>query len=168
MRQREKLEKTDRQLDEINATLRFSQKHINGIKSVFSSLKNYMSGKNEASPTTSSSTPSTVKSASNLDNKLSDYDRYDNHPATRLRDNDYSSTQTHLNSSSGSKDFSTRLDANLQEMCSSISVLKGLASELGSEIDSQNELIGNITDKAERADLTITKQSDQMNKILKK
>lgn len=50
MRQREKLEKTDRQLDDINATLRFSQKHINGIKSVFSSLKNYMAGKNDASP----------------------------------------------------------------------------------------------------------------------
>lgn len=61
MRQREKLEKTDKQLDEINATLRFSQKHINGIKSVFSSLKNYMSGKIDASPTTSTSTPSTVK-----------------------------------------------------------------------------------------------------------
>lgn len=61
MRQREKLEKTDKQLDEINATLRFSQKHINGIKSVFSSLKNYMSGKSDTSPTTSTSTPSTVK-----------------------------------------------------------------------------------------------------------
>lgn len=61
MRQREKLEKTDKQLDEINQTLRFSQKHINGIKSVFSSLKNYMSGKSDQSPTTSSSTPSTVR-----------------------------------------------------------------------------------------------------------
>lgn len=61
MRQREKLEKTDKQLDDINNTLRFSQKHINGIKSVFSSLKNYMSGRNEKSPTTSSSTPSTVR-----------------------------------------------------------------------------------------------------------
>lgn len=54
VRQREKLEKTDKQLDEINATLRFSQKHINGIKSVFSSLKNYMSGKNNETPTSSS------------------------------------------------------------------------------------------------------------------
>lgn len=60
IRQREKLEKTDKQLDEINATLRFSQKHINGIKSVFASLKNYVSGKNDASPSTAS-TPSTVK-----------------------------------------------------------------------------------------------------------
>lgn len=51
MRQREKLERTDKQLDEINATLRFSQKHINGIKSVFSSLKNYMSGRNESTST---------------------------------------------------------------------------------------------------------------------
>lgn len=47
MRQREQLEKTDKRLDEINATLRFSQKHINGIKSVFGSLKNYLSGRNE-------------------------------------------------------------------------------------------------------------------------
>lgn len=46
-RQREQLEKTDKRLDEINATLRFSQKHINGIKSVFGSLKNYLSGKND-------------------------------------------------------------------------------------------------------------------------
>ncbi|KAK9878792.1 hypothetical protein WA026_023857 [Henosepilachna vigintioctopunctata] len=55
MRQREKLEKTDKQLDEINATLRFSQKHINGIRSVFSSLKNYVSGRNNSSPSVSSS-----------------------------------------------------------------------------------------------------------------
>lgn len=50
MRQREQLERTDKRLDEINATLRFSQKHINGIKSVFGSLKNYLSGKNDQQP----------------------------------------------------------------------------------------------------------------------
>ena len=48
-RQREQLEKTDKRLDEINATLRFSQKHINSIKSVFGSLKNFVSGKTDAS-----------------------------------------------------------------------------------------------------------------------
>lgn len=51
MRQREQLERTDKRLDEINSTLRFSQKHINGIKSVFGSLKNYLSGRNEQNPT---------------------------------------------------------------------------------------------------------------------
>ncbi|CAG9861675.1 unnamed protein product [Phyllotreta striolata] len=168
-RQREKLEKTDKQLDEINSTLRFSQKHINGIKSVFSSLKNYMAGRSDSpNSTTSSSTPSTVKQSTsnqNLEEKLSTYDRYDNHPATRLRERGYDEVN---HSSSGSKDFSARLDANLQEMCSNITRLKGLASELGTEIDSQNDLIGNITDKAELADITITRQNKDMARILKK
>ncbi|XP_019869165.1 synaptosomal-associated protein 29 [Aethina tumida] len=167
MRQREKLEKTDKQLDEINATLRFSQKHINGIKSVFSSLKNYVSGKTDASPTTSSSTtPSTVKQSSSTQNfeDKSSYDRYEEHPVTRLRDNNYQPQQT----VSGSKDFSARLDANLQEMCNNITRLKGLATDLGGEIDSQNDLISSITDKTEQADITIRRQNKDMQRILKK
>lgn len=53
-------------------------------------------------------------------------------------------------------------------MCTNISRLKGLASELGSEIESQNDLIGNIMDKTDKADLTITKQNKDMNRLLKK
>lgn len=98
---------------------------------------------------------------------MSSYDRYDNHPSTRLRDTDYSSSQMVVNQS-GSKDFSARLDANLQEMCSNISRLKGLATELGSEIETQNDLITNIIDKTEYADMTITKQNKEMQRILKK
>lgn len=70
--------------------------------------------------------------------------------------------------SSGSRDISAKLDANLQEMCSNISRLKGLATDLSFEIDSQNDLIGNIVDKTEHADLSITKQNKDMNRILKK
>ncbi|XP_050308924.1 synaptosomal-associated protein 29 [Anthonomus grandis grandis] len=168
LRQREKLERTDKQLDDINNTLRFSQKHINGIKSVFSSLKNYMSGRSEKSPTTSSSTPSTVRESTsnpNLENKLQSYDRYEGHPTTRLRGEDYESTQTY---SSGSKDFSAKLDANLQEMCDNITRLKGLAGDLGEEIDSQNDLLDRINDKTDRADLNIQRQNKEMMKILKK
>lgn len=66
-RQREQLERTDKRLDEINASLRFSQRHINGIKSVFSSLKNYMSGKSDQSPSSvSSSNNSQVIIISNI------------------------------------------------------------------------------------------------------
>ncbi|CAG9770829.1 unnamed protein product [Ceutorhynchus assimilis] len=168
MRQREKLEKTDKQLDDINNTLRFSQKHINGIKSVFSSLKNYVAGKNDKSPTTSSSTPSTVRestSNANLQEKLQTYDRYDEHPTTRLRGNDYNLPTS---TGSGSRDFSAKLDANLQEMCNNISRLKGLAGELGQEIDTQNDLIDNITYKTEQADMTIHKQNKDMMKLMKK
>lgn len=101
----------------------------------------------------------------NFDENLMKYDRYDNHPSTRLR-NDYDAP--HQVGISGSKDFSARLDANLQEMCTSISRLKGLASELGNEIEGQNDLIGNIIDKTDKADLTITKQNKDMARILKK
>lgn len=60
-RQKEKLEKTDRNLDDINNTLISSQKHINGIKSVFSSLKNYMSGRSDKNLPAAKTTPSSAK-----------------------------------------------------------------------------------------------------------
>lgn len=69
---------------------------------------------------------------------------------------------------SSSKDFSAKLDANLQEMCSNISRLKSLATDMSGEIDSQNDLISNITDKAETADMNITKQNKDMVRLLKK
>lgn len=103
---------------------------------------------------------------SELDEKLATYDRYENHPTTRLRATDYNVTQTQQQS--GSKDFSNRLDANLKEMYSNISVLKGLATDLSYEIDSQNDLIDNITNKAEIADLTINKQNKEIQRLLKK
>lgn len=69
---------------------------------------------------------------------------------------------------SGSKGFTARLDANLQEMHSSISKLKGLATDLSFEIDTQNDLIETITDKTELADITIGKQTKEMDRLLKK
>ncbi|KAF5292063.1 hypothetical protein FQR65_LT11329 [Abscondita terminalis] len=165
MRQREQLERTDKRLDEINQTLRFSQKHINGIKSVFSSLKNYISGRNDTnSPSLSSSSGSTQPSnATILENKY-EYDCYENHPATRIRGLDNGTPKQ----PSDSKTFSARLDANLQEMHSSISKLKGLAGDLSFEIDSQNDLIGRITDKTELADTTVSRQNKEMQRILQK
>ncbi|GJQ79781.1 hypothetical protein Trydic_g23250 [Trypoxylus dichotomus] len=168
MRQRDQLERTDKRLDEINATLRFSQKHINGIKSVFSSLKNFVSGKSDTSSPTSGSNLNKAQSAdTDFKENVSSYDRYENHPSTRLYQvnnvNVPSQTQA-----SGSKNISAVLDANLQEMATSISRLKGLATDLSQEIDGQNELIDNITNKTETADLTIQRQNKDMHRILKK
>ncbi|KAB0791299.1 hypothetical protein PPYR_03099 [Photinus pyralis] len=165
MRQREQLERTDKRLDEINQTLRFSQKHINGIKSVFSSLKSYISGRNDSSPSISTGSSNTQTTNSTIiENKVSEYDRYENHPTTRLRNPEPDSFQQ----GSSSKNFSARLDANLQEMHSSISKLKGLASDLSYEIDSQNDLIGDIIEKTDVADVTIVKQNKEMHRILQK
>ena len=91
------------------------------------------------------------------------YDRFENHPASRLR-NLHAGAEEPL----GSKDISARLDANLQEMCTSISRLKGLATDLSYEIDSQNDLIDNITNKTDVSDLAIQKQNKDMNRLMKK
>lgn len=53
-------------------------------------------------------------------------------------------------------------------MYSNISRLKGLATDLSYEIESQNDLIDNITNKTELADITIGKQNKDMQRILKK
>lgn len=108
---------------------------------------------------------SAAKLHDDLEEKLATYDRFENHPTTRIRNLDYNVPPSQT---SGSQDFSAKLDANLQEMCTNISRLKNLASDMSYEIDSQNDLIGNITDKTEIADLTITRQNKDMIKILKK
>lgn len=69
---------------------------------------------------------------------------------------------------SGSKNISAMLDANLQEMATSISRLKGLATDLSQEIDTQNDLIDNISNKTEKADINIQRQNKDMQRILKK
>lgn len=94
---------------------------------------------------------------------LPEIDKFESHPVTRLRDLDQSAQPQ----CSASKNFTEILDANLDEMYGQISKLKGLATDLSSEIDSQNELIDNIGDKAEIAGVSIEKQNKDMKRLLK-
>lgn len=45
-RQKEQLKRTEERLDDINSTLKTSERHLQGIKSVFGGIKNYFSSKN--------------------------------------------------------------------------------------------------------------------------
>lgn len=170
-KQREQLEKTSRQLDEIGATLRFSQKHLNGLKSVFGGLKNYLAGNREMAPRPP---PSTSASGTQMgspipqDNGLgaampiSVEDRYNSHPINRLRSDDVVKVQ------SPQKAFDSQLEENLGEMCESLSRLKNLGLDLKSEIESQNDLLDNMNDKIEDVDIRMSKQNKEMNKLLGK
>ncbi|XP_017018695.1 synaptosomal-associated protein 29 [Drosophila kikkawai] len=178
-KQREQLEKTSHQLDEISSTLRFSQRHLNGLKSVFGGLKNYLAGNRDpastaaASPTTSLSSQ---EANSNIDlgacggasppAPLSPADRYDNHPVSRLRGDPSSTYQSQQRL--GANPFQAQIDANLEDMCSNLSVLKMLATDLGGEIESQNELLDNMNYKIEDVDMKMNKQNKDMSKLLKK
>ncbi|XP_014219029.1 synaptosomal-associated protein 29 [Copidosoma floridanum] len=179
IKQREQLERTDRRLDDINSTLRFSQKHIQGIKSVFGGLKNYFSGSKSMelpngssasglrSPTSPLSPTSESILAERLNSSAQSTRRSSEHPYLRVRglteeeemDN---FQQTHL------RNAAAVLEQNLDEMSGSIATLKNLAIGLSEEINTQNDLIDNITDKAERADITIQRQNKDIRNLLKK
>ncbi|XP_070500124.1 synaptosomal-associated protein 29 [Chironomus tepperi] len=161
LKQREQLENTRDQLDTINTSLKFSQRHLTGIKSMFGGLKNYLSGKSEFEP--SKMSPSSSNSSS-IASPTAD-ERYSQHPTTRLRNDPQMQQKQQM---AGNVNFNQQLDRNLDEMCDSLSRLKGLAIDLNGEIDSQNDLIDQITDKTEDVDIKIGKQNQQMFKILGK
>lgn len=173
-RQREQLENTSKQLDDIGTTLRFSQKHLNGLKSVFGGLKNYLSGKDNMQPsrrmTSAQSTLATDSDAardrdsmaSKQSNKYEDnYNNGDS--AIGGIDTNISHQRTRSNES---KTFNQRLDQNLDEMAGSLSRLKGLAIDLNQEIETQNDLIDNIGNKVENVDVKIKRQNKDMNHLL--
>lgn len=161
-KQREQLEKTRDQLDTINTSLKFSQRHLTGIKSMFGGLKNYLAGKSDYDA--KMSTSSSNSEVSSLPSPTAD-ERFASHPTTRLR-NDPVRLQQQQQQVSGN--FNKQLDQNLDEMCDSLSRLKGLAIDLNLEIDTQNDLIDDISNKVEDVDAKIGKQNKEMFKILGK
>lgn len=174
-RQREQLQNTSRRLDDINTNLTYSQKHLNGIKSVFYGFKNYLSGKSDQTPPKSQASPSSIikpgsspKLEETLDGLggISPAERFSSHPTTRLRGLDQE--QSTLEPISDTQRINKTLDANLDEMVHHISRLKGLGMALGEEIETQNNLIDEITDKADIADIKIGHQNKQINKLLGK
>ncbi|XP_050537215.1 synaptosomal-associated protein 29 isoform X2 [Daktulosphaira vitifoliae] len=171
VRQREQLQNTDRRLDEINSNLRVSQKHIQGIKSIFGNFKNMLSGKSSL-PARSASIdePSVAPNISavrrstlcaTLAQTNSNLSSMEEHPGLRIRgltDNEVTKPSN----------VQSSLDNNLDEILGSVTRLKGLALGLGEEIDSQNDLVENIIGKADKADINMGRQNKEISRILKK
>ncbi|XP_072744880.1 synaptosomal-associated protein 29 [Anoplolepis gracilipes] len=172
IRQREQLQRTEKRLDDINSTLRFSQKHIQGIKSVFGSLKNYLSGKSLDAPIPSTKLSESSSSGSitspALSNTLEQVQSNisNSYSSTKIKesynDNNYEDVRP------PSDKVTKVLEQNLNEMSGSLARLKHLAIGLSEEIDSQNDLIDNITDKTENADIMLQQQNKDMLHLLKK
>lgn len=170
-RQREQLENTSHQLDNITTNLRYSQKHLNGLKSLFGGLKNYIAGRNDSRMSAATSQCGSKLSLHESmrptsSNNLSPNDLYDTHPINRFR-NEAIIEKSEPGITTASS-FSQQLDRNLDEMVGSLSRLKGLAMDLGQEIESQNDLIDTIHDKVDDTDIKLIKQNKEMNKLLGK
>lgn len=171
-RQREQLENTNRNLDDINQRLRFSQKHLNGIKSIFGGLKNYISGQKDMQPSVPSASSSQLRKDSIGSNQpisptsptgSSSYDSQQNN----FTSNNFNSFDDQLQAP-GPTNFKEQLNRNLDEMAGNLSRLKGLALDLNTEIDDHNDLIDNITNKVENVDSKIIKQNKEINQLLGK
>jgi len=181
-RQKEQLKRTEERLDDINSTLKTSERHLQGIKSVFGGIKNYFSSKNAAAAagsgnstqirSSSTSTSANGNAASNVasnapynSNRLNGYeddiDRLDdtrgqNHPGLRTRG-------LHENSN---KSVDELLDSNLDEMSLGLGRLKGLALNLNEELEEHNSILDRLDDKTANADWRVKKQNKDMDKLL--
>lgn len=168
-RQKEQLMRTEQRLDDINSTLRNSEKHIQGIKSVFGSIRNYFSGRSAVPPppATAASLPPS-KSSPQIGNSrfnssamadLQQNEGYqDNHPALRNRPG---FVQRPV-------DVDAALDKNLDDMASGLARLKGLAQGLNEELNEHNDLIDRVNTKTEDVKFKVDKQNKDMTRILGK
>ncbi|KAL1130082.1 hypothetical protein AAG570_013022, partial [Ranatra chinensis] len=168
IRQREQLERTEKRLDDIGSILRFSQKHIQGIKSVFGGLRNWMGKKNEPLATTSTNF---VPSESHLNEIVKEVDTdinkssNSNHPGIfisglRIRGL-YEQKET------VGDPCPQIIDKNLDDMLGSVTRLKVLAQGLGEEIESHNDIIENVMNKTEKLDDSIARKNKEIRRLLK-
>merc|ERR1712168_967739 len=159
-RQKEQLIKTEQKLDDINSTLRNSEKHIQGIRSVFGSIRNYFSGHTTTAPPPSHPAPqlpTTTTTPTLPPHQQQGYQ--DHHPGLRNKPGVVQQTP-------GSVDEA--LDRNLDDMASGLARLKGLAQGLNSELSEHNQILDRVSDKTEVVGFKVDKQNKDMNKILKK
>ena len=191
VRQGEKLSQIDTNLDAMNSTMRVTQKHLTSMKSMFGGLKNYFSGKSSDPPpagttgklpasqseTGISSKPNPYQSKLNetIDSISNESKNSRPHPAfarqgITFEDEDQSRQQNVRSSSpkSRSKEVDKVLDENLTDLGLGLSRLKNLALGLGTEIESQDDMLTRIMQKEERAEETMGYQNRQMKQILKK
>ncbi|KAG0716688.1 Synaptosomal-associated protein 29 [Chionoecetes opilio] len=191
--QREQLQNTERKLDNMVGDLKDTQRNINGIKSVFSSLKTWWNtpkqgaqsgnASKESSPT--QETPASPSESCDADRVLkntnlgSAYQRSQTsitsaqqsstHPALTLKGfDDDDEDEVVQDYRVTSRKVNAQLDTDLDDISSGLSRLKGLAMGLGDEIVDQNALLDNIGKKADLADNKIGSQNAQMKKILKR
>uniref|UniRef100_A0A1I7UUZ0 t-SNARE coiled-coil homology domain-containing protein n=1 Tax=Caenorhabditis tropicalis TaxID=1561998 RepID=A0A1I7UUZ0_9PELO len=166
LEQREKLENTERNLDEIHRTTQMTQRNLNSLKSFFGGFfKNKLSKKPQEPGETSSTVPQS-KSASRLSETTTSI-------STSGGSFSGPSGQRTLNESSRNAIKGTRweamdnqIDENLDMMSANLRNLQRLGQDLGKEVDDQNKMLDRIHYKADRNDAIVRDQDKQMQKIL--
>ncbi|KAL3062657.1 hypothetical protein OYC64_002457 [Pagothenia borchgrevinki] len=179
MRQGEVLKRADKMMDNMDQDLKTSQKHINGIKSVWGGLVNYFKGKPETKPPPPEE-PKAYLAHDSLQNALSSSreteDKYQaSHPNLRkLETGAFGASASTGDSSSRQNGYSQNqhlqqahltLDNNLDEMCGGLSRLKSLGLGLQAEINDQDDSIDSLMNKVDKMDLKIQNTNKQIKNL---
>lgn len=172
-RQKEQLLNTESKLDEINSSLRQSERHLQGIRSVFGSIRNYFSGHSTTAASTGSANSNQAGAPPPAANRnpaplasgpgQASYNNFNNR---------VSQSHNNISGMNQQQSFSSavddQLDRNLDDMASSLARLKGLAQGLNTELDDHNQILERVSDKADVVGFKVDKQNKEMGKILKK
>ncbi|KJH46493.1 SNARE domain protein [Dictyocaulus viviparus] len=169
LEQREKLEKTERNLDEIHKTTQITQRNLNSLKSVFGGFfKNKFTRKPQDTPVDKQVPHS--KSASRLSETINEIGG----PGGSLPVSGVTAgPKSTLGESSRNAIRGTRwevmdnqIDENLDAMSNNLRNLQRLGLDLGREVDEQNQMLDRIHSKAVRNESIVRVQDKQMQKIL--
>ncbi|XP_050408019.1 synaptosomal-associated protein 29 isoform X1 [Patella vulgata] len=182
VRQGEILDSVETKTGNINQNLKSSQGHLNSIKSVFGGIKTWWQGGNTTTPR------EPVSSPRKLQNTI-DKEKQAVAASPKLKSGDvsgfYDDSDENLDSrflagSSGKHPGQQKMfqpvtnsarekdiDENLVLMSAGMARLKGLATGLGDEIDTQNEQLDRINRKVDVANHRLEGQNKQMRGILK-
>jgi len=166
-RQKEQLLHTEAKLDDINSSLRSSEKHIQGIRSVFGSIRNYFSGHSSSSAAPSGGVGEAAARAQqgyNMNNAapLAASGAAPPPPAPFSSISASASRTSHINT------VDDQLDENLENMASGLARLKGLAQGLNTELSDHNDILDRVNDKTDVVGFKVDRQNKDMSKILKK
>ncbi|KAL6113750.1 snap29 [Pungitius sinensis] len=175
VRQGEVLKRADKMMDNMDQDLKTSQKHINGIKSVWGGLVNYFKGKPETKPPPEE--PKAYQANDRLQTAISssrgNEEEYQaSHPNLRKLDTGGFGASASMDDGNKGhpqnrqlREAHQTLDNNLDEMCNGLSRLKNLGLGLQSEIEDQDGSIDSLMNKVDKMDLKIHNTNQQIKNL---
>nr|CAD2132919.1 unnamed protein product [Meloidogyne enterolobii] len=176
LEQREKLERAEKNLDEIHTTTQYTQRSLNSLKSLFGGMfKNKFSRLPKEKPKdgVQQNSFSSSKSADQLSKIVNSDNSSGSTSVSNSKSTALSACGPSLSESSRAQIQGTRweamdnqVDQNLDQMSAQLARLRMWGSALGDEVDDQNRMLDRIHTKTERNDAVVRSQEGQMRKLL--
>lgn len=175
--QREALERTENNLDSINAMNRITQKHLTNMRSFFGGIRSLFVDstkdgqiKADMKGIPKSTTLSHLPSSSSYVITPEPTAGSSTTNSSGLQSSSASQQRTNLLTKNSQKPEEPvdEFEKNLDELGMGLGQLKILASRLGDEIEDQNQVLDRITDKTERAGDSIKHQNRHVRELLRK